>query len=67
MKYGVLSTKKEATRGYGAEVILRGDKFDEALAYALSRKGFVFIHAFDDDAVIAGQGTAGLEIGRTEH
>lgn len=67
MKYGVLSMKKEATRGYGAEVILRGDKFDEALAYALSQEGFVFIHAFDDDAVIAGQGTAGLEIGRTEH
>ena len=54
--------KQEATRGYGAEVILRGETFGDALAYALSRKDAVFIHPFDDDDVIAGQGTAGLEI-----
>jgi len=54
--------KQEATRGYGAEVILHGEKFGDALEYALSRKDEVFIHPFDDDAVIAGQGTAALEI-----
>ena len=54
--------KQEATRGYGADVILKGEKFGDALAYALSRKDAVFIHPFDDDDVIAGQGTAGLEI-----
>ena len=54
--------KQEATRGYGAEVILYGDSFSEALDYALSHKDHEFIHAFDDDAVIAGQGTVGLEI-----
>ena len=54
--------KQEATRGYGAEVILHGEKFGDALDYALSRKDAVFIHPFDDDDVIAGQGTTGLEI-----
>lgn len=54
--------KEEATRGYGAEVILHGNSFSEALDYALSRKDAEFIHAFDDDRVIAGQGTIGLEV-----
>jgi threonine dehydratase len=54
--------KQEATKGYGAEVILYGSSFSEALDYALSQKDHEFIHAFDDDAVIAGQGTVGLEI-----
>jgi threonine dehydratase len=54
--------KQEATRGYGAEIILHGEKFRDALAYALSRKDAVFIHPFDDDDVMAGQGTIGLEI-----
>lgn len=54
--------KQEATRGYGAEVILHGEKFSDALDYALSRKDAVFIHPFDDDDIIAGQGTTGLEI-----
>jgi len=54
--------KQEATQGYGAEVILHGERFNDALDFALSRKDAVFIHPFDDDAVIAGQGTAGLEI-----
>lgn len=52
-------------RRYGAEVILAGMDFDEALAEALrlqSERGSVFIPAFDDPAVIAGQGTLGLEI-----
>jgi threonine dehydratase len=54
--------KQEATSGYGAEVILYGDSFSEALDYALSHKDHEFIHAFDDDGIIAGQGTVGLEI-----
>jgi threonine dehydratase len=54
--------KQEATRGYGAEVILHGEKFGDALDFALSQKDAVFIHPFDDDDIIAGQGTTGLEI-----
>ncbi len=54
--------KQEATRGYGAEVVLQGGAFDEALRYALSQEGSVFIHAFDDEEVMAGQGTIGLEL-----
>jgi threonine dehydratase len=58
-------TKVSATRGYGADVILFGANYDEACEEALrrsEREGFTFVHAFDDDAVIAGQGTLGLEI-----
>lgn len=57
--------KVERTKGYGAEVILHGDVYDEACAYALElaeEKGYTFIHPFDDEDVIAGQGTLGLEI-----
>lgn len=65
MPKGAPLSKVLATRQYGAEVILEGSVFDEALAYALElkdRRGATFIHAFDDEAVIAGQGTVGLEI-----
>jgi threonine dehydratase len=57
--------KVSATRGYGAEVVLTGQNYDEAYEEAQRRreeKGFTFIHPFDDDAVIAGQGTIGLEL-----
>lgn len=54
--------KQEATKGYGAEVILHGETFLDALQYALCQKGYTFIHAFDDDDVIAGQGTIGIEL-----
>ncbi len=54
--------KEEATKSYGAEVILHGENFKEALDYALSQKDYTFIHAFDDEEVIAGQGTIGIEI-----
>lgn len=57
--------KVEATKNYGAEVILHGDCYDEACAHAkeLEReKGYIFIHPFDDLDVIAGQGTIGIEI-----
>src|SRR5882757_2005013 len=58
-------TKVSATRGYGAEVILFGANYDEACEEALRRSkehGLTFIHPFDDEAVIAGQGTLGLEM-----
>ena len=57
--------KVSATRGYGAEVILVGANYDEACEEALRRSrqdGLTFIHPFDDEAVIAGQGTLGLEV-----
>lgn len=54
--------KQEATKGYGSEVILHGETFSDALSYAISQKDYTFIHAFDDEDIIAGQGTIGLEI-----
>jgi threonine dehydratase len=54
--------KQEATKGYGAEVVLHGGKFQDALDHALSRRDAVFIHPFDDDDIVAGQGTIGLEV-----
>ncbi|MBX3291067.1 MAG: threonine ammonia-lyase [Acidobacteria bacterium] len=58
-------TKIAATRSHGADVVLAGMTFDEAVDH--SRKlqaehGYVYVHAFDDDLVIAGQGTIGFEI-----
>src|SRR6202035_4562344 len=57
--------KVSATRGYGAEVILVGANYDETCEDALRRcqeQGLTFIHPFDDEAVIAGQGTLGIEM-----
>ena len=57
--------KVSATRTYGAEVILEGANYEEAYAEALRRsqeERLTFLHPFDDDAVIAGQGTLGLEL-----
>ncbi|MBI5182460.1 MAG: threonine ammonia-lyase [Nitrospirae bacterium] len=54
--------KQEATKGYGAEVVLYGENFKEALDYAMLQKDYAFIHAFDDEDIIAGQGTIGLEM-----
>lgn len=58
-------TKVMATRELGAEVFLEGESFDDAAARAeeLQREhGYTAVHAFDDERVIAGQGTLGLEI-----
>ena len=58
-------TKVSSTRAYGAEVVLHGANYDEAYDKAVEQsrqEGFTLVHAFDDDAVIAGQGTLGLEI-----
>lgn len=58
-------TKINATRGFGAEVVLHGATFDESVAYSRKlqeREGYTYVHAFDDEQVLAGQGTIGLEI-----
>lgn len=58
-------TKVNATRRYGAEVILAGATFDDAgvTAHAIQQeRGLTYVHAFNDEHVIAGQGTLGLEI-----
>ena len=57
--------KVERTKSYGADVILKGDVYDEACAYALElaeKEGYTFIHPFDDPAVATGQGTIAMEI-----
>ena len=57
--------KVEATRAYGAEVVLYGDIFDDAYAKSLElqkKKGYVYIHPFNDLNVILGQGTTAKEI-----
>ncbi len=58
-------SKIEATRNYGADICLVNGVYDDAYAKALQlrdEKGYTFVHPFDDENVIAGQGTIGLEI-----
>ena len=58
-------TKVNGVRHFGAEVILAGGNYDEAYAYATkygAENNLVFVHPFEDDEVIAGQGTVALEI-----
>ena len=65
MPSGASIPKVEATRGYGATVILHGEDFDQAQRYArrvVRESGMTLIHAFDDPAIVAGQGTIGLEL-----
>ena len=74
-QYGVKATivmptttpliKVNRTRGYGAEVILKGDVYDESCEYALKlakEEGYTFVHPFDDPTVATGQGTIMMEI-----
>ena len=59
------TVKVERTRGFRAEVVLHGESFDEARDKALQmadQQGLTFVHPFDDAAVIAGQGTIGIEM-----
>jgi len=61
--------KVERTRGFGAEVVLIGDTLEEARAHARTLaavQGLTFVHPGDDDAIIAGQGTVGLEMLRAQ-
>jgi len=65
MPVGVALPKLQATRNYGAEVVLRGNAVDEALRTAAefaANTGAVFIPPFDHPDVVAGQGTVGLEM-----
>lgn len=65
MAQGAPLPKVEATRGYGADVILAGHGVEDAMAAAMehaAEHGSVYIHPFDHVDVIAGQGTTGLEI-----
>ena len=79
-KYGIKSviclpdgapiSKVEATKGYGAEVVMVEGVYDDAYAEAIrlrDEKGYTFIHPFDAENVIAGQGTIGLEIMKAYH
>lgn len=62
---GAPISKVEATKRYGAEVCLVPGVYDDAYRRALElkeKKGYTFIHPFDDEYVIAGQGTIGLEL-----
>lgn len=57
--------KVNRTKSYGAEVILKGDVYDEACEYAYQlaeENGYTFIHPFDDPTVATGQGTIAMEI-----
>lgn len=57
--------KVNRTKSYGADVVLYGNVYDEACAYALKlaeEKGYTFIHPFDDEVVATGQGTIAMEI-----
>ncbi len=58
------TAKVEATKSYGANVVLAGHGFDDAVAAAQERveAGETFVHAFEDPLVLAGQGTLGLEL-----
>jgi threonine dehydratase len=58
-------TKINATKSYGAEVILHGSILDESIAFSrelAAKEGYTMVHAFDDETIIAGQGTIGIEI-----
>jgi threonine dehydratase len=57
--------KVERTRGFGAEVVLHGDTLEQARAHAFelaAAQNLTFVHPYDDDAIVAGQGTVGLEM-----
>jgi threonine dehydratase len=59
------NAKVEQTRVFDAEIILHGDQFDETLAFtvdAAAQRSMTLVHPYDDPAVIAGQGTLGLEM-----
>ncbi len=59
------ASKIAATQGYGAEVVVEGEIYERSYEHALDlaeRDGLEFVHPFDDERVIAGQGTVGLEL-----
>jgi threonine dehydratase len=65
MPVGTPFTKIERTRHLGARVVVEGDGFDTAGAFArelAAKEGLVFVHPYDDERIMAGQGTVGLEM-----
>ena len=57
--------KVERTRSFGAEIVLHGDTLDEARSHAIklaAERGLTFVHPYDDEAIVAGQGTVGIEM-----
>ncbi len=65
MPVGAPFTKVERTRGFGARVLLEGDSIDSAAVFARAlaeRENLAFVHPYDDERIIAGQGTVGLEL-----
>lgn len=65
MPIGAQEAKIAATRSYGSSVVLHGQNYDEAYEHAVQladKSGAVFVHAFNDPYIIAGQGTIGIEI-----
>ncbi|MBI4823110.1 MAG: threonine ammonia-lyase [Nitrospirae bacterium] len=62
MPKGVSIVKEEAVRSYGAEVVLYGENLKDALSYANAQKDYTFIHPYDDEDIISGQGSIGIEI-----
>ena len=65
MPVGTPLIKVSSTRAHGAKVVLHGDNYDEAAVEAERRareRGLTLVHPFDDEAIIAGQGTVGLEL-----
>jgi threonine dehydratase len=61
--------KIERTKGFGAEVVLQGNTLDESRAHArelAAQQGLVFVHPYDDEAIVAGQGTVALEMLRVQ-
>jgi threonine dehydratase len=59
------NVKVRHTRSYGAEVVLYGDSLDEATSFALQtaeQRGLILVHPYDDEMIIAGQGTIALEM-----
>lgn len=65
MPEGAPLMKVSATKDYGAQVVLKGEVYDDAYDHARqleAEKGYVFVHPYQDEAVIAGQGTIGLEV-----
>ncbi|TWO71024.1 threonine ammonia-lyase [Caenimonas sedimenti] len=57
--------KVERTRSFGAEIVLHGDTLEESRSHArqlADEQGLVFVHPYDDEAIVAGQGTVGIEM-----
>ena len=65
MPHGTPFVKIDGTRAHGAAVVIEGDDFSGSTAHAKrlqEEKGYVFVSAFDDEGIVAGQGVCGLEV-----